>query len=887
TVNPEDISNQICRNINARLVSNGWFREGMPYLLAHGVCNLEKMNSVEPCYLGCGFVLPKRWLKIDGSTDFKKIWQDIKYFICRIKESFFMPNFAFVGLSNEDSIFGRVYLEKQSFYTQSKNNALFIKIGDSRRRVPAVNPVEAIRKTKIEPKEDPIPGQGKKEKQQQGEIIISGGTVPGEPSGFVSYNKYGELVYLGSGNSTGLLREKRPATEGEEISAVAIESREEDNSLSFSLANLRNFVDHLRVNQFKGINVGMWQIRLAITDDLYKALNLGPYESIGSFNCTTEEISYCGRIRGPDGDISYASLSNLLLGKYNQTDILDLIHTIKTHEQTHQVNPAERNENKIFLAQAQNEAKLATVGKGATGSGKLFYRSGRDYFSSRKGLGEILRSLGGIGKNYKIRKTFKPIARKTWNGLAGFTGGKYPALPPNSVTADLKSGINRGIEIFIDKVEYKGAAYEIDRRTSPTNIGCYLMAVVYARLLGFIDNGEAQERIGATLSAVEGLKNYQGLLYNWYDTRNGMPLMDCAKQLPFISMVDNSNLAAALMGVELFFPYYQERIKQFTESMRFSRFFDERRGLFYGGGWVSTKNSQESVTLDETFHYDFLASEAMLLYIVAILLGEMDVKYWKNLACRTEEKPLPEGMCYVPFDGTMFAMTVPWLYLDIAQWPLKMKNSIKRFIEFQIERGKKERKPWGWSECGFMEWNCYTYKTVRGAYEADANPGRDNLSGPAAPYASILALVLKEMAPQVYTNVFSLMKRGVCGEFGFYESEKANVYFAHHQGWIIAAMAEYILGGTLPGRFHKMSYNQEGVLERVLNTSEYVSLQLSKAPDKDEVAKKFSADRSAQGSSAKKVDAAIERFGGIEEILKKEIKDIFTTPKIVLGIDKA
>ncbi|MDO8489669.1 MAG: hypothetical protein Q7S42_06155, partial [Candidatus Omnitrophota bacterium] len=46
-------------------------------------------------------------------------------------------------------------------------------------------------------------------------------------------------------------------------------------------------------------------------------------------------------------------------------------------------------------------------------------------------------------------------------------------------------------------------------------------------------------------------------------------------------------------------------------------------------------------------------------------------------------------------------------------------------------------------------------------------------------------------------------------------------------------------------------------------------------------------DRSIKGLSAEIVDVAIENFGGIEEILKNEIKDMFNVRNIALGMDKA
>ena len=58
-------------------------------------------------------------------------------------------------------------------------------------------------------------------------------------------------------------------------------------------------------------------------------------------------------------------------------------------------------------------------------------------------------------------------------------------------------------------------------RTSPTNIGLYLLAVCAARDFGFIDDAELCGRVERTISAVERLEKYAGNLYNWYTLPSG------------------------------------------------------------------------------------------------------------------------------------------------------------------------------------------------------------------------------------------------------------------------------------------------------------------------------------------------------------------------------
>ena len=84
----------------------------------------------------------------------------------------------------------------------------------------------------------------------------------------------------------------------------------------------------------------------------------------------------------------------------------------------------------------------------------------------------------------------------------------------------------------------------VAHRTSPTNIGLYLLSVVCARDFGWIGTGQAIERLEATLATMGRLQRMRGHLYNWYDTRDLRPL-----EPKYISTVDSGNLAGHLIAL--------------------------------------------------------------------------------------------------------------------------------------------------------------------------------------------------------------------------------------------------------------------------------------------------------------------------------------------------
>jgi cyclic beta-1,2-glucan synthetase len=115
------------------------------------------------------------------------------------------------------------------------------------------------------------------------------------------------------------------------------------------------------------------------------------------------------------------------------------------------------------------------------------------------------------------------IARQTWRFFETFVTPADHMLPPDN------------FQEFPDPV--------VAHRTSPTNIGLYLLSAASARDLGWIGTLEATERLEATLSTMAGMARCRGHFYNWYDTRDLRPL-----DPQYVSSVDSGNLAGHLIA---------------------------------------------------------------------------------------------------------------------------------------------------------------------------------------------------------------------------------------------------------------------------------------------------------------------------------------------------
>src|SRR5690606_19307991 len=97
------------------------------------------------------------------------------------------------------------------------------------------------------------------------------------------------------------------------------------------------------------------------------------------------------------------------------------------------------------------------------------------------------------------RQALRLVARPTWRYFETFVTTPEQMLPPDNFQEDPNP--------------------VVAHRTSPTNMGLYLMCVVSARDFGWSGTLDCIERLEATLTTMQRLQKFRGHLYNWYDTR--------------------------------------------------------------------------------------------------------------------------------------------------------------------------------------------------------------------------------------------------------------------------------------------------------------------------------------------------------------------------------
>ncbi len=122
------------------------------------------------------------------------------------------------------------------------------------------------------------------------------------------------------------------------------------------------------------------------------------------------------------------------------------------------------------------------------------------------------------------RQVLEGVARDTWRFFERCIGPADNHLPPDNLQT-----------LPQDMVAH---------RTSPTNIGLYLLSAACARQFGWIGTQELIARLEATLATLASMERHRGHFLNWYDPTTRAPLLPM-----YVSTVDSGNLSGHLLAV--------------------------------------------------------------------------------------------------------------------------------------------------------------------------------------------------------------------------------------------------------------------------------------------------------------------------------------------------
>ncbi|WP_304457981.1 GH36-type glycosyl hydrolase domain-containing protein [Alicyclobacillus sendaiensis] len=390
----------------------------------------------------------------------------------------------------------------------------------------------------------------------------------------------------------------------------------------------------------------------------------------------------------------------------------------------------------------------------------------------------------------------REVAAAMWRFYERYVGEEDHHLPPDNVQ--------------LEPVE------RVAHRTSPTNIGLYLLCVAAAADLEIISKESAVHRLEQTMATLRSLERWHGHLYNWYDTRTLRPLPP-----RYVSTVDSGNLVCAMLALSQALREWAssgadvaprahglaDELEAFARETDFQPLYRPELRLF-SLGFHADRNELENIV------YDLLASEARQASFFAVASGQVPASHWFALS-RTMTR-VGRHQPLLSWSGTMFEYLMPALlmrHLPGTLWEETYRGVVSRQIAYAQERGV----PFGISESGFYAFD----RDFNYQYRAFGVPGLGLDRGlernlVVAPYATMLAL---PFAPgQVAEALRQLRALGALGPYGYYEAvdftasrlppgERHRVvqsFMAHHQGMAFIAIANYLHHNLWVERFHRL-----------------------------------------------------------------------------------
>ena len=396
-----------------------------------------------------------------------------------------------------------------------------------------------------------------------------------------------------------------------------------------------------------------------------------------------------------------------------------------------------------------------------------------------------LNKITAIERLDKEEKEFvREIGKKTWDFFETYLTKENNFLIPDNYQEDRKE--------------------KVVPRTSSTNIGLSMLAVISAYDLQYIKKEKAMELLKNIIYSVDSLQKWNGHLYNWYQIRTKEPLIP-----RYISTVDSGNFVGYLYVVKTFLQEMKENelveiVDKMIENTDFSVLYNYEQQIFSIGF-----NIEENKLTDS--YYDLLASEARQASLVAIAKKDVPVKHWNHLSRTLTTLGKYKGL--ISWSGTAFEYLMPNINIPKYEGSL-LDESCKFMIMSQKEYAKRLNIPWGISEAAFnvkdLKAN-YQYKAFGIPWLGLKRGLADELV--VSSYGGILAI--SDTPEDEIENLKILEKEGMYDKFGFYEaidytpervekgklSSVVKTYMAHHQGLILLSINNLFNNQILQKRF--------------------------------------------------------------------------------------
>ena len=420
--------------------------------------------------------------------------------------------------------------------------------------------------------------------------------------------------------------------------------------------------------------------------------------------------------------------------------------------------------------------------------------------------------------NAKETEEVKKVAEDTWHYFDTLITAENNYLVPDNYQ------LNRQ-----NKADYK---------TSPTNIGYSLTAIISAAELGFISHDEVLKRLTHIIDSVCRLEKWNGHLFNWYR-------ISTLEKLPnyFISTCDSGNFVACLYVVKGYLAQHHPKagepllaqVSRLIENTDFSKLYNPELNVFS----IGFDYGNQSLL---PYHYNNFASEARLTSFLTISQGDAPYKHWFCLDKTLVQYKGFKGVA--SWYGTLFEYFMPLIFLPTYRHTLMDETysfavRAQRSFITNIEKGPRASDatkdlPWGISETAYNELDDaqnYKYHAFGVPYLKFQNTKPDRIV--ISPYSSLMTISINDRA--VYNNMHRFKSLNMYDNMGFFESfdEEDHVpvraHYAHHQGMILASLTNYLADHCIQNYFmnEPVMKSMETLLKEKAQVKPYIDLKVT------------------------------------------------------------
>ena len=393
----------------------------------------------------------------------------------------------------------------------------------------------------------------------------------------------------------------------------------------------------------------------------------------------------------------------------------------------------------------------------------------------------------------KVKEELLEYTHAAWLYFRDFVGEETNFLPPDNYQIS--------------------PAERVAMRTSPTNIGLYLLSVLAARDCDFITSDELFRYAQGTMRSLSRMLTWNGHFYNWYDIRTLEVIGE-----PFISTVDSGNFITSLVafceGLKEYVGEYPALLdcvyayEKLIHAADFRALYDPYRRLFKIGYDVKTAKFSDSC-------YDTFMSEARTASYFATATLAVPREHYFTMSRKVISSGGEIGIA--SWSGTAFEYFMPSLLLPTAKNSLSdealaFAYKMQRRAGISKEARGHHQTVFGISESGYFGFD-YEMNYQYRAFGVDKLALDPRITGSAviSPYSSFLMLERDPL--HIAGNLRRLRTLGAYGKYGFYEAidfDASRVgggyaiirsYMAHHLGMSIVAGINAARGGIFRERF--------------------------------------------------------------------------------------